>query len=260
MPPLADLPCGLTGWRPPLVRPSPPPCGWSIGFIAVPRTCGRRPSQRLRPALPTHDCIAIGIAGLADRRPASGRNAANFTAGQRNLRPTGLAGHQRGTGAGRAAQAAAAARLHFDVVNRHAQRNLRQRQAVADGRRRVVAAHHHVARLQTVRSNDVSLLAIDVMQQGDAGRCGSDRIGSNRPWPARRLCCGGSRSAGTLACDRRHDAATVILPWLLRPLGANLRTQQRLLRLGAWRQLGEIANRRTAAARRCRIVLRIPMV
>src|SRR2546430_11676463 len=37
-PPLAGTPVGLTGCRPPLVRPSPPPCGWSIGFIAVPRT------------------------------------------------------------------------------------------------------------------------------------------------------------------------------------------------------------------------------
>src|SRR5690606_19058920 len=53
IPPLALLPDGLTGWRPPFVRPSPPPCGWSTGFIAVPRTCGRRPNQRLRPALPS---------------------------------------------------------------------------------------------------------------------------------------------------------------------------------------------------------------
>src|SRR5882672_7735486 len=50
--PLVGLPHGVTGWRPPEVRPSPPPCGWSTGFMATPRTCGRRPSQRLRPALP----------------------------------------------------------------------------------------------------------------------------------------------------------------------------------------------------------------
>src|SRR5512143_1439531 len=50
--PLVGLPHGVTGWRPPEVRPSPPPCGWSIGFIATPRLCGRRPSQRVRPALP----------------------------------------------------------------------------------------------------------------------------------------------------------------------------------------------------------------
>src|SRR5215203_4376044 len=46
------FPHGVTGWRPPEVRPSPPPCGWSIGFMATPRLCGRLPSQRLRPALP----------------------------------------------------------------------------------------------------------------------------------------------------------------------------------------------------------------
>src|SRR4051812_39744432 len=50
--PLVGLPHGVTGWRPPEVRPSPPPCGWSIGFIATPRTEGLRPSQRFRPALP----------------------------------------------------------------------------------------------------------------------------------------------------------------------------------------------------------------
>src|SRR3989344_454911 len=33
--------------------PSPPPCGWSTGFIAVPRTVGLTPIQRVRPAFPT---------------------------------------------------------------------------------------------------------------------------------------------------------------------------------------------------------------
>ena len=32
--------------------PSPPPYGWSTGFIAVPLTVGLIPFQRLRPALP----------------------------------------------------------------------------------------------------------------------------------------------------------------------------------------------------------------
>src|ERR1700732_3990766 len=49
--PLVGLPQGVTGWRPPEVRPSPPPCGWSTGFLATPRVSGRLPSQRLRPAL-----------------------------------------------------------------------------------------------------------------------------------------------------------------------------------------------------------------
>src|SRR5574341_1278775 len=50
--PLVGLPQGVTGWRPPEVLPSPPPWGWSTGFMETPRLCGRRPSHRLRPALP----------------------------------------------------------------------------------------------------------------------------------------------------------------------------------------------------------------
>src|SRR5688500_17568602 len=50
--PLVGLPHGVTGCRPPEVLPSPPPCGWSTGFMATPRLWGRRPSQRWRPALP----------------------------------------------------------------------------------------------------------------------------------------------------------------------------------------------------------------
>src|SRR5436190_21654873 len=53
LPPLASTPVGLQGWRPPAVRPSPPPIGWLTGFIDVPRLCGLRPFQRLRPALPS---------------------------------------------------------------------------------------------------------------------------------------------------------------------------------------------------------------
>src|SRR5438105_12392815 len=48
----SGLPLGFTGWRPPEVLPSPPPCGWSTGFMATPRTVGRLPFQRIRPALP----------------------------------------------------------------------------------------------------------------------------------------------------------------------------------------------------------------
>src|SRR6478609_4971874 len=50
--PFVGSPHGETGCRPPDVFPSPPPSGWSTGFIATPRTCGRLPSHRLRPALP----------------------------------------------------------------------------------------------------------------------------------------------------------------------------------------------------------------
>src|SRR6266850_6299203 len=59
--PLVGCPHGVTGCRPPEVLPSPPPSGWSTGFIATPRTCGRWPSHRLRPALPieTFSCSML---------------------------------------------------------------------------------------------------------------------------------------------------------------------------------------------------------
>src|SRR3954467_13622898 len=64
-------PHGLTGWRPPEVLPSPPPCGWSTGFMATPRTVGRRPLPRIPPALPP---LMLGCSGLA-ASPPGGRLA-----------------------------------------------------------------------------------------------------------------------------------------------------------------------------------------
>src|SRR5215472_354858 len=50
--PLVGRPHGVIGWLP-LPLPSPPPIGWSTGFMTVPRTVGRKPFQRTRPAFPT---------------------------------------------------------------------------------------------------------------------------------------------------------------------------------------------------------------
>src|SRR3989338_5322206 len=56
--PPVTLPHMVFGLRVPLgCLPSPPPYGWSTGFIAVPRTVGRIPSQRERPALPILRCL-----------------------------------------------------------------------------------------------------------------------------------------------------------------------------------------------------------
>src|ERR1039458_1262251 len=38
--PRVGWPQGVTGWRPPEVLPSPPPCGWSTGVIATARLRG----------------------------------------------------------------------------------------------------------------------------------------------------------------------------------------------------------------------------
>src|SRR5438105_15626497 len=69
LPPLARTPVGLQGWRPPAVRPSPPPIGWLTGFIEVPRLCGLRPMCRFRPALPrlTVMCSALPMDPMVAR-------------------------------------------------------------------------------------------------------------------------------------------------------------------------------------------------
>src|SRR5215475_11818402 len=69
LPPLDRTPVGPHGWRPPAVRPSPPPIGWLTGFIDVPRLCGLRPMWRLRPALPRlmFMCSALPIAPMVAR-------------------------------------------------------------------------------------------------------------------------------------------------------------------------------------------------
>src|SRR5438445_7682120 len=57
----STLPQGEVGGRPPEVFPSPPPSGWSTGFIATPRPRGFRPSQRLFPAFPIDRSSCSGL-------------------------------------------------------------------------------------------------------------------------------------------------------------------------------------------------------
>src|SRR6185503_19261174 len=84
--PRVGCPHGVTGFRPPEVLPSPPPCGWSTGFIATPRTLGRNPIQRDLPALPseTFSCsifptwptVALQTSGTRRTSPDGIRNCA----------------------------------------------------------------------------------------------------------------------------------------------------------------------------------------
>ena len=77
---------------------------------------------------------------------------------------------RRRADARRAAELAAAAGLHLDVVDRQAGRDLRQRQAVAQLGLGVGAADDGHPRLQAVRGQDVPLLAVLVLDQRDPGR------------------------------------------------------------------------------------------
>ena len=131
LPPLASTPVGLHGCRPPEVRPSPPPIGWLTGFIEVPRLCGLRPSQRLRPALPRLMFMWSALPSV----PMVARHSELM----RRTSPDGsvIWAHLPSRAVSTAlvpalrADLAAAAWLHLHVVHAHAQRNLPQRHAVA---------------------------------------------------------------------------------------------------------------------------------
>src|ERR1700709_584582 len=80
--PLVGLPHGVTGWRPPEGRPSPPPGGWSRGGLKTARLLrGHRPSQRVRPALPIEMFMWSGLdtAPMVPRqRPCTRRCSPEF--------------------------------------------------------------------------------------------------------------------------------------------------------------------------------------
>src|SRR3712207_9035544 len=65
----AGLPQGVLGWPPIGALPSPPPCGWSRGFITEPRTVGRRPLWRFGPPLPPTEFLCSAVAPPPGRAP-----------------------------------------------------------------------------------------------------------------------------------------------------------------------------------------------
>src|SRR4051794_36143366 len=125
-------------------------------------------------ALPPHpaglapvDVGLLGVAHLADRRPAAHVHVADLAGGHAQLRVLALLGDQLHAGPGRAGDLRAAARAQLDGVHHGADRDVAQRQVVARldvGPRAVLDP---VALTQLLRRDDVALLAVGVVQQRD---------------------------------------------------------------------------------------------
>ena len=161
-------PQGDTGWRPPEVLPSPPPWGWSTGFMATPRVWGRTPFQRLRPALPILMSSCSELPDLADRGAAVDRHASHLGGREAQGGEVALLGHELDAGTGRAGHLAAGAGLELDVVHHGADGDVAHRQGVAGTDVRALAGHQLVADVHVLGGEDVALLAVVVVQQGDA--------------------------------------------------------------------------------------------
>ena len=85
------------------------------------------------------------------------------------MRVVAFLGEELGGGAGGPDDLAALARDELDVVDRRAERDVRERQGVADPRLGAGAGDDDVADLQAVRQEHVALLAVAVEQQPDPG-------------------------------------------------------------------------------------------
>ena len=204
----SGLPHGDTGCRPPDDLPSPPPSGWSTGFMATPRVWGRTPFQRLRPALPSliSSCSELPTTPRVARQSIG--HAAHLGGGQPQRREAAVLGDELDAHPGAPRHLAAAAGAQLDVVDDRAGRDVAHRQGVAHADVRAVARTG--PRRPTPRPcgrEDVALLAVERSAAARSGRCGWGRTRCGRPWPARRPCSGGSRRSGTAACGRRRGAA-----------------------------------------------------
>src|SRR6185437_1253427 len=108
------------------------------------------------------------IGHRADRREARAMHAALLARIEAQDRPTLVAADILGIGAGRAGNLGTLLRLHLDVVHDGADRHALERHRIA--RLHVGLAqrgHHLVAGGKPLRGNDVSLLAVLILDEGD---------------------------------------------------------------------------------------------
>src|SRR5215831_46007 len=121
-------------------------------------------------SLADRDVLVIQIADLSDRRHAVELDLADLAGGQLDVGVIALLGQELGQGAGAPAELAALAGLELDVVHERAERDIPDGQGIARQDIRLRPGHDHVAGLEPERRDDVALLAVPVVEQGDAGR------------------------------------------------------------------------------------------
>src|SRR5258708_4919986 len=121
------------------------------------------------------DVALLGIADLADRRPAGGVHAPDLARGHAQLRELALLGQQLHAGPRRARDLGSAAGPQLDGVHHGAGRDVAQRHAGARLHVRARAVLDQVTLAQALGGDDVALLPVGVVQQRDPG--GPVRVG-----------------------------------------------------------------------------------
>ena len=116
------------------------------------------------------DVRVVDVADLADRGFRVHRNESHFAAGQTDLRIRAFLCHQLRRVARGADELRALAGFELDAVDHRADRDVRDRERVADLDVGGLAGDDHVANLEAERGDDVALLAVEVMEQRDVRR------------------------------------------------------------------------------------------
>src|SRR5881396_1805021 len=122
------------------------------------------------PGLPDREQLVLGIAHLADRREALAAHHPHFRRAEAQGHVVAFLRHHLDAGARGARELAAAPDLELHVVHRGAERDLEQRHRVPDPDVRARTGHDRIADGEALRSQDVALLAVRVVQQRDARR------------------------------------------------------------------------------------------
>ena len=213
------VPHGVTGWRPPEVLPSPPPCGWSTGFMTTPRLCGRLPSQRLRPALPRLTFSWSRLPTWPMVAMQSTVHLAHLARGQLQRRVVAFLGHQLRGGAGRCAPSGRPCPGCSSMLwTRRCRAGCSSAAArCRPGCRRFGPDMHVVARRSGRPAPGCSASR---RPRSAAGRCAPSGWGRTRsppPWPGCRSCRAEVDDRGTAACGRRRGAGSSDAARVLRP-------------------------------------------
>lgn len=202
----------------------------------------------------TDDAVAVVlIADLTDSRTASVVDLTHLAAGQTQKDVVAFLRHDLSIATGGAAELAAAADVHLNVMDPRTGRDRVQLQGVARHDVAVVRGDDGRADLQPLRGQDVALLTIRVVNQGDpsgAVRIVLDRrhLTGNADLVALEVDDAVAALVATPAAAHR-DAAAVIAPSLLGAL-------VQLALLGtAPSHLGEIRAAHEPPGRRCWVVL-----
>ena len=111
----------------------------------------------------------IHVADLADGGHAAGGHVAQLSGGEADQGVFALFGHQLGGVAGGAHQLGALAGVELDVVDDGAVGDVLQGQSIARLDVGVGAGDHLVADFQADRGQDVALVAVDELDEGDVG-------------------------------------------------------------------------------------------